>query len=72
MFLIKNYTNVSPEVLASIIGGKYRGPNYRCLIKSGSGLIGGALSGIPGGAAGVVGLGTVGLVYGAVSCLRNP
>jgi hypothetical protein len=67
-----SYKNLDCQILASVYGGKYRGPNYRCLVKSGTGAASGAIAGSPGGIAGIVGGGTIGLVAGAVSCLKNP
>ncbi|WP_299515959.1 Blp family class II bacteriocin [uncultured Rummeliibacillus sp.] len=68
-----NFTELSLNELNIITGGKkYRGGNYRCMIKSGSAALGGAIGGIPAGAVGIVGGGTAGLVAGAVSCLVNP
>lgn len=50
---------------------KYTGPNYRCMVKSGVGLVSGAIGGSPFGVGGIVGGGMAGLVGGAISCLNN-
>lgn len=72
---MEKFTVLSLSDLVDIQGGKkkkkYTGPNYRCMVKSGGGLVSGAIGGSPLGVGGIVGGGMAGLVGGAISCLNN-
>lgn len=72
---MEKFTVLSLSDLVDIQGGekkkKYTGPNYRCMVKSGVGLVSGAIGGSPFGVDGIVGGGMAGLVGGAISCLNN-